>query len=319
MVQLIERARADLRREDDRAEGVHEARKAFKKARAVTRLVRGALGTNWRAQDRFWRDLGRALSAERDAQAVVEAFDALLGPDAQAPAFASLRDLLVRRHAALSDSTGEVVRFPDGDAGESDSEIDLDGQLAAAEERVRTWPLKDTFGPLAAGLEEGYRRAYTRGRRARREPSATNLHTWRRAVKQHAAQVRLFREAAPGPLSAHLELADELADVLGHDHDLEVLRSLLTEEDAAWSDPGVLDVVLERMARRHAVLRRSAFSLGERTLAERPAAFRRRMRGYWRAFVRDQAGERAVPAPAAAEDVRESGPPGSASPDQAAG
>jgi hypothetical protein len=195
----------------------------------------------------------------------------------------------------------------------------LDGQLAAAEERVRTWPLEDTFGPLAAGLEEGYRRAYTRGRRARREPSAANLHAWRRAMKQHAAQVRLFREAAPGPLSAHLELADGLAEVLGHDHDLEVLRNLLTQEDAAWSDPGVLDVVLERMARRHAALRRSAFSLGARTLAERPAAFRRRMRGYWRAFVRDQAGERAAPAPAAAEDVRESGPPGSESPGQAAG
>jgi hypothetical protein len=95
MVQLIERARADLRR-DDRAEGVHDARKAFKKARAVARLVRGALGSSWRAQDHFWRDLGRALSAERDAQAVVEAFDALLGPDAQGPAFANLRDLLVR-------------------------------------------------------------------------------------------------------------------------------------------------------------------------------------------------------------------------------
>ena len=69
LLHLIERARADLRRGDDRAEGVHEARKAFKKARAITRLVRTSLEPGWRAEDRFWRDLGRALSAERDAQA----------------------------------------------------------------------------------------------------------------------------------------------------------------------------------------------------------------------------------------------------------
>lgn len=278
MLQLIAEARTELKRTDARAEGVHEARKAFKKARAIARLVRASLGSAWRAEDRFWRDLGRAFSAERDAQAVLEAYDALLGEEAKGPAFAPMRELLVRRHA--------VVRFPAATA-----EDDPDARLAAAEERVRAWPIAEGFGPLAEGIETGYRRARRRGRRARRDPSASNLHAWRRAVKQHATQIRLFRDAAPEPLSAHLDLVDDLARVLGEHHDLEVLRSLLTQEDAAWADPGMLDGILERMAGRHATLQRTAFSLGERALAERPKAFRRRVRGYWRAFVKDQAGK----------------------------
>lgn len=313
MLHLIGEGRAGLKRTDDRTEGIHDARKAFKKARAIARLVRRSLGPAWRAEDRFWRDLGRALSAERDAQAVLEAFDALLGDEGRGPTFAPLRALLERRQ-------GELVQFPanDGSASAPPAEEDLDASLDGAEERVRAWPLGEGFGPLAEGLEAGYRRARRRRRRARREPSASNLHAWRRAVKQHAAQIRLFRDAAPEPLTAHLALVDELAHVLGEDHDLDVLRTLLTEEDAAWADPGMLGGVLERMARRHASLRRRAFSLGERALAERPKAFRRRLRGYWLAFVKDEAGERKTSAQAETGAAPEPGEP-AAPPDQAAG
>jgi len=305
VLQLIGEARDGLKRTDDRGEGVHEARKAFKKARAIARMVRRSLGGTWKSEDRFWRDLGRALSAERDAQAVLEAYDGLLGEEGRGETFAPMRAVLIRRHAEASGATtGEVVRFPAPQA-----EGDLDAQLAAAEERVRAWPLTTGFGPVADGIEAGYRRARRRGRRARKEPSADRLHAWRRAVKQHGAQIRLLRDAAPEPLSAHLDLVDDLAHVLGEDHDLAVLRTLITREDAAWADPGMLDGVLERMARRHASLQEKAFSLGERAFAERPKAFRRRLRGYWRAFVQDEAAE---PPPAEAAD------PASAPSDQAA-
>jgi CHAD domain-containing protein len=318
---LIERARADLARRDDRADGVHEARKAFKRVRAIARLVRSCLGADWRAEDRFWRDLGRALSAERDAQAVIEAYDALMGADADAPGFHALRALLVRRQeAAARAHQAQVVRFPGPEAEatpvDASADDDLDARLAAATERVLSWPLSEGFRPLAEGLEAGYRRARRLGGRALREQSAARLHAWRRAVKQHGAQVRLFRDTAAGPVGAHLALIDQLSDRLGDDHDLEVLRALLAEEEAAWADPHALDVLLERMARRHAMLRRAAFSLAERALAEQPAAFRRRMRRYWRAFVRDTVGERAEPTRAV--EPAEDGP-ASASPDEAAG
>jgi hypothetical protein len=73
------------------------------------------------------------------------------------------------------------------------------------------------------------------------------------------------------------------------------------------------------MARRHATLHRNAFSLGERALAERPKAFRRRVRGYWRAFVKDETGERTSPSRPAAEPATPAEGPATAPPDQAAG
>jgi hypothetical protein len=302
---LVDRARTELGRPDDRALGVHEARKVFKKARAVTRLVRSSLGPRWREEDRFWRQLGHALAAERDAEAVIQAYDLLLGKEGSAPQFRELRELLERRHRAIAKAAEVgVVFFPTPEPGEPPAEVqpaappppadDVEARLAEAATRVASWTLPNGFGPLAKGIEESYRRAHRRLRQARRLPSAAVLHRWRRAVKQHAVQVGLLRDAAPGPLGAHLEVLDALVEVLGEDHDLAVLRALLTEKGTSWGDPETLDAVLVRMARRHAELHRVAFSLGERGLAESPAAFRRRLRAYWKAHARDTVGERAV-------------------------
>lgn len=306
LLHLVDSARADLTTSEDRAQGVHEARKTFKKARALTRLVRSSLGPRWRAEDRFWRKLNHALAAERDAEAVIQAYDALLGKEATAAGFAELRELLVRRHRAISKAAEVgVVFFPTAEPGEPAAEVrpeapppppdDVEPRLAEATGRVQEWSLSEGFGPLAEGIEAGYRRARGRWRQARRLPSAAAMHAWRRAVKQHEIQVSLFRDAAPEPLSAHLELLDALAEVLGHDHDLAVLRALLMEKGASWGDPDTLDELLVRMARRHAELHRAAFALGERALAEKPVAFRRRLRAYWRAHERDTVGERAIP------------------------
>src|SRR5947209_16458553 len=67
------------------AEGVHEARKALKRVRAVLRLRRKELGkARFRQENTILRDAGRALSETRDAQVLVETLDGLresLGPD----------------------------------------------------------------------------------------------------------------------------------------------------------------------------------------------------------------------------------------------
>src|SRR5258708_19387926 len=54
---------------------VHEARKRLKEARALLRLVAPALGGGARAEVMALRDAARQLSAARDAEALVEAFE----------------------------------------------------------------------------------------------------------------------------------------------------------------------------------------------------------------------------------------------------
>ncbi len=57
---------------------VHDARKRFKKLRAVLRLVRSDLGRRrYREANTLLRDAGRELSGLRDAQVLVETLETL--------------------------------------------------------------------------------------------------------------------------------------------------------------------------------------------------------------------------------------------------
>src|SRR5215208_5141851 len=68
----------DSRRADDPGGAIHEARKDVKKARALLRLVRADLKAGaYRRENRELRDAGRALSALRDADVLVETIDGL--------------------------------------------------------------------------------------------------------------------------------------------------------------------------------------------------------------------------------------------------
>src|SRR5207247_1571238 len=60
-------------------EAVHEARKCFKKIRAVLRLVRPEIGEVVYERENTWfRDAGRPLTEVRDAKILVESLDKLV-------------------------------------------------------------------------------------------------------------------------------------------------------------------------------------------------------------------------------------------------
>src|SRR5262245_22171341 len=64
--------------EGSRDESVHEARKAFKRIRAVLRLVRPVIGdATYRHENTCFRDAGRPLTKVRDAKICVETLDEL--------------------------------------------------------------------------------------------------------------------------------------------------------------------------------------------------------------------------------------------------
>ncbi|MDX1420311.1 MAG: CHAD domain-containing protein, partial [Rubricoccaceae bacterium] len=99
----VNRARRALRRPDD--EAVHTARKALKRARAVLRLVRGALPENlYGALDDAVRGLGRRLGPVRDAAVAAALVETLAAEEAPGPAvLRPLRAHLDARHAAAWD------------------------------------------------------------------------------------------------------------------------------------------------------------------------------------------------------------------------
>jgi len=86
------------------------------------------------------------------------------------------------------------------------------------------------------------------------------------------------------------EQAHQLADHLGDDHDLAVLRDLLVGEGAEWAAPGTLMKLLDLIDVRRGELQHAAAQLGQRLYADRPKAFLNRLHSYWQAWRADGEG-----------------------------
>ncbi|MGD1977094.1 MAG: CHAD domain-containing protein [Gammaproteobacteria bacterium] len=85
---------------------VHDARRHCKLIRALVRLVRPAFA-HYRAENVWFRDLGRSLSLTHDATATIEAFDALMSRFEgiiHTSAMTPIRDRLEERRGEVCDA-----------------------------------------------------------------------------------------------------------------------------------------------------------------------------------------------------------------------
>ncbi len=266
----------------DPHESVHQARKRFKEMRALLRLFRPALGGKTARRENTWyRDHARALSGYRDAQAVIETVDALAGQfrlPAQQEALQACRKALVRRRDRLVEEEGSLAEQIAG----------LIDELAIARERIGSWPMKATG---AAAFTGGFRRYYAEGARAMQQSHLTGApepwHEWRKRVKDYWYHVQILRPLWPPVLKALQAELKSLSDLLGDDHDLDVLETLLAQE------PEHLDELHRRMihgmiAQQHEALRVPALRLGQRLYADRPGAVSRRLQAWWTVWREEQ-------------------------------
>jgi CHAD domain-containing protein len=256
---------------EDPVEAVHDARKHVKKLRALLRLVRPALGADaYRAENAALRDVGRGLSAARDAD-VLRATVAVLAERCAgrlpAATFEGVRTALAAAAATPGDGAAERATAI--------------AELRAAAERVEAWMLEDAgWGTVVAGIARAYRRGRDAGAAAREEPTVEHLHDWRKRVKDLWYHERLLAPAWPAVIGAHGEEAHALSELLGDEHDLAVLRERLAglelPPDAAADLPALVELIEERREE----LRARAHRLGHRLYAESPKAFARRIERY---------------------------------------
>jgi CHAD domain-containing protein len=261
--------------EGDPETAVHAARKAIKKERSLLRLARGPIGNRRRrrANDAL-RHAARTLSAARDAEALL----------------ATLDGLSERYVGQLPEQTFEAVRAPlasrrDAQRDElrsSDLTSRAATELSAVRGRIDDWELTGAgWSALEDGLARSYRDGRTAFHRAGDHPSSDVWHQWRKRVKDLWYQQRLLSAVAGPACAGQAQDAHRLADLLGDDHDLVVLREAMTGEAShAAAD---LNAVLGLIAHRQQELREQALQLGARVYAEKPKPYVRRMRTMWRA------------------------------------
>ena len=268
--------------DDDPVEAVHDARKRLKKSRALLRLARPDMPDGaFRAENRALRDAGRALSGARDADAMVETVDKLselyVGR-LPAEAFVAVRERLHER--------AQIARVGNEHALPAHA-----GALRSLALRVEDWPLADGDpGTAVRALRDTYARGRKAFARADDDPTAENLHAWRKRVKDLWYQQQLLRPAWPVVIGAQADEAKALSKLLGDDHDLAVLSGLLAANRDGLALVSPADTALaDLIAERRGDLLDAARALGRRVYAEKPKRFGRRMRSYVSAAAAEHA------------------------------
>lgn len=248
--------------------GVHNARKALKKLRALLRLVRNGLGDDvYRQENGVYRDLGRMMSARRESMVRLRTWDNLIA-----------------RHG-LCEEVDAGIR-----ARLAETVADLDGLpatingLRMARERIADWRIDgEGFDVLAPGL----RRTYERGRLAMRDayqsPNAEAFHEWRKRVKYHWYHLRLLTPLWAEVLAPWADQVHALSTLLGEDHDLAELALALRDRER-FAEPEV-GKTLALIAERRQGVEAQARILGQKVYAEKPKRMMQRLEGLWRAVV----------------------------------
>ncbi len=242
-------------------ESLHEARKCVKRMRALLRLVREILPPErFEEENHLYRTVGREFSAGRDAEVLVGALRKLrkhCGKSEHGLFHRSENLLKTRRKAILSEFPSHRAR--------------VEQQIRAALNRTDDWPLWEL---KSRDLVSGVRRAYKKGRsslrRARKRPTAENLHVWRKRVKDLWYDLCVLNCRTSKNTHALIHAAKKLSEYIGDDHDLFLLDEALKESALKKRPRHKLALLIKR--RRHQ-LQCAAFDLGAKLYEEKPAAF----------------------------------------------
>lgn len=208
---------------EDPAPAVHQARRHLKKLRTLLRLLRPAIGEKaFTRENRCFRRAGRRLSRARDAEVCLQTLKALQNGDdtetqpAYAEAEMGFADVLGHRRRPAQRTLAAVA-----------------GSLVEAAARVREWSFEaDGWQALEPGFERLCRRERKAAKRAAKDATVEELHTWRKRVKDLGAAFTLLRDLQPEKTKELRKAAKTLADLLGQDHDLAVLRETLCGGEA---------------------------------------------------------------------------------------
>jgi CHAD domain-containing protein len=289
-VQALESARSGG--ESERA--VHETRKAIKRLRTLLRLLRRELGERrYEREDAALRRIAHDLAPARDAEVALETFERLIADGSK-----QLRgcDGTHRLRGALRAERDRARRHLIEDAAGRHQAI---SELTAFRARAFSWELD----PVDRAVERDARRLYEQGRkgleRARRgkRPHTKRMHEWRKRVKdlRYAAEALALapQTHAAGStrkdkdtrwLKRIAELADELSELLGEEHDLAVLARWIEKPRTSDSQSPVRvgrrtrKKLLKLVDKRRRKLRARTLRKGTRLYRRRGKKFARRVR-----------------------------------------
>ncbi len=285
----LKRALGYLQGTKDEDEAVHEARKCIKRVRAALRLFRDELGCeSYQRENFFFRDVARPLTEVRDAAVFIESLDELMK---DFPNQLEASELSKVRAGLIADKKAVAERV----LKKSRALATLARAILPALARVHSFPLHDRgLASLRGGFYRSYRAGYRKLHAVKDQPTVENLHEWRKQAKYLWHQLQLLDPFLLEQYQALGEQAHRLTQLLGADHDLAVLRQILTNDPLSYGGRRVLSGLLPLLEDRRKELQRQALILGQHVYHDQPKIFIEKVEEFWKAKPRRRADSQAL-------------------------
>lgn len=256
---------------------VHQARKHLKRVRALIRMVEHVDPKHLKPVRRSLSEAARGLSELRDATALIECAESL-GPyldgrnagDMAGPlrdAVSRRRDLLALESPSLAHVTAPVIDAC-REAGEELGKADYGAHGDAAD-------------ILAEGRSRNHRKARSTLEVCHHGGHPEAFHDLRKCAQATVFQAAFLSEAWPFAMSAEAAEAKSLTDILGHEHDLEVLNILLHAEPHLFGAIAGRDRLAELIMERRAALRHDAMTIAARLYPDGAKREAKRFAALW--------------------------------------
>ena len=262
----LERAIETLEtRPDGLHEAIHAARKNFKRLRNLYRLVLTNDKDFRRTENARLRDAARSLSHIRDATALIETAEHLADhalTEDEAETVAAAREMLALRRDEIAEAEGDLQAKVTSVIEECRTGIDA--------LRALSLPSKPNHAArlVAKGWRKGLEEARSALESSKGEGHGEAFHDLRKAAQAYWMNLLLLLNLWPSAFEAKRQDAKRLVDLLGHEHDLTVLTTLLDHEPDVFGNAEGLSFLLAIIIRRQQELRRDALTLADRVFAD---------------------------------------------------
>lgn len=247
---------------------VHNIRKELKRARASLRLLRECIGVvEYRRDNALIRDAARPLTPIRDAKVLLQTLEQL-EVDSESGGgefFLGFRKVLEEKRRLAR----QQLRPADLTAAAR--------VLRGIRARVSALPDSRLAGRHPRALEQAFKKARSAFAAAKRRDTDECLHEWRKQTKYFANQLEMLLPLGGKHFHKGHRRATQLADCLGDDHDLAILREQISGHTQralpSASDDGAHGLI-RAAQRRRKMLQRRAMRLGRRLYSGKAARYR---------------------------------------------
>lgn len=256
---------------------IHEIRKTMKRSRAVLKLYRFATGESvYVEENALFRDISRHISDLRVGAVRIKTMGKLIKQGSIKGNTSFYKHLVEEMKAEHMERIHEMIV-------KEKVQRSIASILRNNRKRISHlagFPCE--FDMLSSGLKRMYRRCVVNLDTAMKQPSAENIHNFRKPVKYMWSQMVLLHPIWPLVFGQNIRNLDKLGERLGDEHDLAELEQYLWSHHYAKAEaiePLILAIRKERKR-----IQRNVWPLSRKVFAETPAAFAKRVHAYWKVW-----------------------------------